>query len=331
MAYARLADGRPVERVRLRRDGIEADILTFGAVIQDLRVGGRSVVLGFDTFEPYLDQSPYFGAIAGRCANRIANGRFTLEGREYRLPLNEAGRHHLHGGAAGFSERLWTVEEADAHSVLLSLASADGDQGYPGTVQATCRYTLLDDTSLRIELEGRTDAPTLFNPAAHSYFNLDGTGDVLAHRLRIDAHEFLPVDGDLIPTGEIRPVSGTSFDFREPRVIGEQSGHEPLDHNFCLSREAVVQPRKVARLETGDGSLALDLATTAPGLQVYDGAKVNVPLAGHDGRGYGPNAGLCLEPQFWPDAINHEGFAGCVLRPGETSRQVTDYIFTSRT
>ena len=331
MAFARLADGRAVERVRLRRGGLEADILTFGAVIQDIRVGGRSVVLGFDTFEPYLDQSPYFGAIVGRCANRIANGCFTLDGKEHRLALNEAGRHHLHGGPGGFSERVWTLEDVTAHSVLLSLESADGDQGYPGRVHVTCRYTLSDDMRLRIELEGRADAPTLLNLAAHSYFNLDGSRDVLAHRLRVDAQEYLPVGSDLIPTGEVRSVAGTPFDFRDLRLVGTHGGEETLDHNFCLSRVPCCEPRKVARLEASDGSLALDLATTAPGLQVYDGAKVDVPLVGRDGRRYGPNAGVCLEPQFWPDAINHEGFAGCVLRPGETSRQVTDYVFTAGT
>jgi aldose 1-epimerase len=317
-----------VERVTLRRGDIEADILSFGAVIQDLRVCGRSVVLGFDTFDPYPDHSPYFGAIVGRCANRIAGSCFALDGREHRLVPNEAGFHHLHGGPDGFSSRSWTIEAADAHSVLLSLRSAHGDQGYPGAVRVTCRYTLVGDLGLRIQLDGETDMPTLLNLAPHSYFNLDGAKDVSAHRLRVDAGEYLPVDADLIPTGEIRPVAGTRFDFRQLRVVGARKANEPLDHNFCLSRAPVSRPRKVARLEAGDGSIALDLATTAPGLQVYDGAKLDVHPAGHGGKTYGPCAGLCLEPQFWPDAINHEGFAGCVLRPGEAWRQVTDYEFS---
>lgn len=325
MVFARLADGTAVDRVALRGGRLEVGVLSYGALIQSLAVDGFPVVLGFDAFAPYLRNPAYLGVIAGRCANRIARGRFRLDGAAHALPCNDAD-NHLHGGDGGFSTRLWAVGEVEEHAVTLTLDSAAGDQGYPGRVRVSCRYEIRADATLRITLTGETDAPTLLNLAAHSYFNLDGSPDVLGHRLSVAADSYLPVDAQAIPTGEIRAVAGSPFDFRRPRRLAGDGPRPALDHNFCLAAAPSPAPRPAARLEAADGSLALDIATTEPGLQVYDGAKLDV--AGPGGRRYGAHAGLCLEPQRWPDAINHPGFAGAVLRPGETYRQITDYVFS---
>ncbi|MEO5323360.1 galactose mutarotase [Mesorhizobium sp. CC13] len=331
--FGRMPDGSVVEAISIAADGIAANILTFGASLADLVVatsdGPRSVVLGFDSLDGYLTHGAFFGAIAGRCANRIAGGRFILDGVEHQLDLNEAGRGHLHGGADGFFRRNWTVVDASDNSVLLGLASPDGDQGYPGKVIATCRYSV-DEGRLRIALGARSDAPTLVNLATHAYFNLDGGGTVLDHRLKIAAEAYTPVDSQNAPTGDVLAVDETPFDFRGLRPVrnGPDGAHAAYDHNFVLAMQPAPEPWHAARLEGPHSGIRLDLWTTEPGLQFYDGGFLPVapPLRGGvEGVRHG---GLCLEPQRFPDAANHPHFPSAVLRPGEIYSQVTEYRFS---
>ncbi|MBH0236209.1 aldose epimerase family protein [Methylobrevis albus] len=328
--FGSLADGRAVEIVRLAGGGIVAEVLSYGAILRDLRLalpgGERRLVLGFDRIADYEMHSPYFGAVVGRCANRIGAGRFQLDGRDHQLDLNDGGRAHLHGGVEGFDRKLWTIEAASTDSVTLTLGSPDGDQGYPGTVQARCRYTLPGEGVLVIELEAETDAPTPVNLATHSYFNLAGTPDILGHVLEIPAEAYLPVDGALIPTGEIRPVAGTGFDFRKARPIGAADRPERgYDHNFVVAEARSNVLRLMARLTAPAGDVTLDIWSTEPGVQFYDGNMLEVPVPGLDGARYALNGGLCLEPQGFPDAVNRPEFPAVILRPGETYRQRTEY------
>lgn len=317
--------------IRIDAGGITAGVISFGATLTELKVPGRdgpvNVVLGFDDLSAYRTHGAFFGAIAGRCANRIAGGRAHVGGRDYQLDLNEHGRTHLHGGTEGFGVRDWTVERHSADCVLLSLVSPDGDQGYPGEVHASCFYRV-EPGRLAIELEARTDRETLVNLAAHAYFNLDGGGSALDHRLRIAADAYTPVDADNIPTGEIRAVADSRFDFRRLRpVCREGAPYEGYDHNFVLARQAREAPAFAARLEAARSGIAMDVLTTEPGLQFYDGGNLPVRERLHGDVQGVRHGGLCLEPQRFPDAVNHPGFADAVLRPGETYRQITEYRF----
>lgn len=331
-----LEDGSAVDRIVITDGVVEAAILTWGAVIQDLRLlgpeGPHRVVLGLETIEDYVAVSPYFGAIAGRYANRIADGRFSLDGVEHRLTLNEAGRTHLHGGFRGFAQRVWKLVETDPTSVTLGLVSPDGEEGYPGRVEATCRYALVPGATtgegrLRIEIAATTDAPTLVNLAAHSYFDLDGAGDSSGHILEVPAEHYTPVDDRLIPTGEIAPVAGTRFDFRSARPVHADPDDPGYDHNFVIGRDRFAEPVLHARLTGPATGTTLEVHSTEPGLQVYDGSGLGLDRPGLGGRRYGRRAGLCLEPQVFPDSPNRPDFPSAVLRPGETYRQVTEYRF----
>jgi aldose 1-epimerase len=328
-------DGQRVEEVTIRSAaGAEAKILTWGAVVRDLVVplggGGRQrVVLGLNTLDDYLAHSPHFGAVAGRYANRIAHGRFHLDGELVEVPRNQAGKHMLHGGGAGFGKRPWRLAHAGSDAVALTLVSPDGDAGFPGNLTVTCLYVLREPATLAVELSASTDAPTVVNLAHHSYFNLDGSPDVLDHALQIAGAFMTPVDEELIPTGEIRAVAETPFDFRTPRPLRHPgAGGEPFhyDHNFVLAGPAGVL-RPAAMLRSPKNGLGLEVYTTEPGLQLYDGAKMNCPVPGLDGAHYGSRAGLCLEAQRFPDSPNRAHFPSTVLRPGEVYRQVTEYRF----
>ncbi|WP_269583867.1 aldose epimerase family protein [Roseibium sp. Sym1] len=325
-----LADGTAIQEITLRKGSLEASVLTLGAIIRDLKVNGQSVVLGFDDLQSYLDHSPYFGVVAGRCANRIAGGRMTIEGQDYQLDLNENGRHHLHGGSEGFSRRVWSIEQSDKASVLLKLVSEDGDMGYPGRVESLLRYTLTGTGALRLKMTATTDRTTPVNLTQHSYFNLDGSASILDHTLEIAAGAYLPVDGDLIPTGEIRKVAWTPYDFQEGRKLRRKPGEEDViyDHNFCLGDAPRDQVQFAAALEDAAGDRRMEVWTTEPGLQLYDAAGVNVPVPGLDGRHYGAHAGLCLEAQRWPDSVNQDGFTSVLLRPSETYSHVTEFRFS---
>lgn len=316
----RLPDGREVHRIALQCGPLRADVLTLGAIVQGLWLDGvsHSLVLGCPDIGDYLGPARYFGAIVGRCANRIGGARFAIDGQVYRTDPNFRGRHTLHGGQDGADAQIWRVEARSGDSVLLSLDLPDGHMGFPGRIGIAARIVLSED-ALSFILMAESDAPTPCNLTHHGLFDLDGTGDIRAHRLTIAADCYLPVDDDLIPTGAILPVAGTRFDFRQPRLIGA-SGY---DHNFCLS-DGRAALRPVARLK-GRNGLSMQVQTTAPGLQLYDGAYIeNVP--GH-GRRHGPHAGLALEAQGWPDAPNRPDFPDVILRPGSSYRETTIYRF----
>ena len=329
--FGRLPDGAPVEEVTIAAGDLSAKIITLGAIVRDVRLAGvdHPLVLGFDDLDGYLHHSPYFGAVVGRFANRIGGGRFTLEGKPYQLAVNEKG-NQLHGGPDGFGRRNWRIAAHDGASVALTLVSADGDQGYPGTLQATCRYTIEAPSTLRFDAEATTDAPTIVNLAQHSYFNLDDSADILDHRVAIDADAYTPTDEYLVPTGEIRPVDGTGYDRRTlaPIRLMRDGKRFAYDINLVVAPAKSAAPRHQARLESAKNGVALDVWSTEPGVQFYDGAYVNVAVPGLGGRRYGANSGVCFEPQFFPDAPNHDNFPSAVLRPGETYRQTTRFAFS---
>ena len=316
-----LPDGRPVETVLLDNGTLSARVLTLGAIVQDLRLAGHPhpLVLGCDDPADYFGPGRYFGAIVGRFANRIGGATVTIDGRMHRLDANFRGRHTLHGGSLGTDLRIWTVTAQARDQVTMALTLPDGDMGFPGTLRATARIAL-EGTALRFDLAATADAPTPCSLTHHGLFDLDGRGDIRGHRLRIAADHHLPVDADLIPTGEIAPVAGTAYDFRTSRPIGEAG----FDLNFCLS-DGSRPLRPVAWVQGQDG-LTMEVATTACGLQLYDGAHVG-DMAGLGGRRYGPHAGLALEAQSWPDAPNRPGFPNAILRPGETWSETTRYDF----
>lgn len=329
--FGSTGDGQPVHRVALSGGGLTASIIAYGAAVQDLRIDGHAspLVLGFDRFEDYLAQSPYFGATVGRYANRIRNGSFTIDGRRHQAARNFLGKHLLHGGEDGYFARLWEIAEAGQDFVRLTLRDPDGAMGFPGTVDVSCVYRLRAAGVLAIELTATTDQPTLCNLAHHSYFNLDdgGSGDVLGHRMAVPAATYLPVDDELIPTGEVRAVEETPFDFRTARPIRElfEGRQFSYDHNFCLA-EARGPLRQVAWVQ-GESGTEMEVWSTEPGLQFYGGEHVARIVPGLGGRTYKAYAGFCLEPQVWPDSPNHPDFPQAVLRPGETYRQLTEYRF----
>jgi aldose 1-epimerase len=317
-----------VHRIGLRAGDLEVSILTFGATIEKLLVHGprgpRHAVLGFDSCEEYLQHRLYMGCVVGRFANRIAAGRFRLDGMAYQLSRNENG-NHLHGGFQGFSHRVWAIESATERAACLSLVSPAGEEGYPGTLTVGCCYSIEGDRSLRIALTAVTDAPTIVNLATHSYFNLDGQGDILRHRLEIPADAYLPTDAAGIPTGEFRSVDATPFDFRTMRDV--QPAHrsrQRYDNTYVLAPSEGI--RKAARLESTNRDIAMEVWSTEPGIQFFDAATMR-SVSGRDGCTYGPYSGLCLEPQRFPDSPNHGGFTDCALHPGRTYRQVTEYRF----
>jgi aldose 1-epimerase len=333
-------EGRDVLEVTIRSGEAEAAIITFGAVVRDLHVGARGgrqrVVNGLTTLEDYVRYSPHFGAIAGRYANRINGGRFPLDGETVELPRNQEGKHYLHGGGNGLGKQVWQLSAVGDDFAVLTYVSPDGEAGHPGTLSTTCVYRLVGNT-LRVELSATTDKATPVNLCHHSYFNLDGSETILDHTMEIAADFYTPVDPDLIPTGEIRHVEGTPFDFRAARRIHmEKSGGERFwyDNNWVLRRDR-LEPSGFDHLPLAHAvtfaspknGLAMQVWTTEPGLQFYDGFKTNLTVPGLDGVPYGPNSGLCLEPQHFPDSPNRPHFPGVILRPGAVYRQVTEYRF----
>jgi aldose 1-epimerase len=331
--------------VRLRnRAGVEADVIAPGATLRALRLpspGGDlvDVVLGPEGTEDSRRGRDCFGATIGRFANRIAHGRFVIGGHDVRLPVN-APPHSEHGGEDGFDRRVWNVGPTgggDGASVELTLASPDGDQGFPGLLEVRVRYALTDANELRIDYRAVSDAPTVVNLTNHSYWNLAGSGSALPHRLGIDADEFLPVDATLLPTGERRPVKGTPFDFREPAVIADRiraPGDEQLrraagfDHCYILRGAAGVL-RPAATLEDPGSGRRLEILTTEPGLQLYTGNAFAPGLIGKRGRCYRAGDGIALETQHFPDSPNHPEFPSTVLAPGQVYESTTVYRLTA--
>jgi len=324
-SFGQMPDGTDVERLTLRGGGLTARVLTLGAIVQDLRLDGypHPLVLGADTPAAYLGPMEYFGAIVGRFANRIAGARFKLDGVTHQIPPNFRGRHALHGGTTGSGARVWRIRAHHTDSVTLTLRMADGEMGFPGTLEVEVCIALPGEGALQFDITANTDRATPCGFCHHGYFALDDTGDLAHHRLTIPAEHYLPVDDDLIPTGEIAPVAGTRFDYRQARSLHRQE----IDHNFCLA-QARLPLRPVAVLESRASGLMMRVESTEPGLQVY--TAVHLPpegLAGLDGRRYGPFAGVALETQCWPDAPNRPDFPPAILRPGEHYRHSTRYVF----
>jgi len=339
--FGTMPDGTRVDAFTLKNGhGVEVRIITYGAAIASIKVPDRAgrfddIVTGFDNLEGYVERSRFFGAIAGRYANRIANARFTLDGKTYELAANN-GKNHLHGGRRGFDKAVWkgTPFERDGNSgVTLTYVSRDGEEGYPGTLTATVTYTLTANDELALDYEATTDKATPVNLTNHSYFNLagDGHGDILQHRLTIAADRYTPVDETLIPTGELAPVSGTPFDFRQPTAIGARIDADAeqirrgkgYDHNFVLNGSGL---RKAARLVDPSSGRTLDVSTTEPGMQLYTGNNLD-GAAGKGGHTYGKRTSLCLETQHFPDSPNHATFPTTILRPGEHFRSKTVFTF----
>jgi aldose 1-epimerase len=345
--FGALPDGTPVEAVTLSTAaGIRATVISYGATLQSLELPDRDghvddVVLGYSDLDGYVTRPQYFGATVGRFANRIAGARFNLDGESYTLAANN-GPNSLHGGARGFDKVVWTITNVASGgeaSVTLRYVSPDGEEGYPGMLTTDVTYALDDDGTLATRYEATTDRPTIVNLSHHSLFNLAGAGGtrgVLGHRLTIAAAAYLPVDDGLIPTGEIRGVAGTPFDFRAPRLIGDRirDGRDRqiaigrgYDHNFVLDAGATATPTLAARLEDPVTGRALELYTTEPGLQVYSGNFLDGTTAGKSGRIYRQGDGLALEPQRFPDTPNQPEFPSARLDPGETYRQTSYYRF----
>ena len=337
--FGRLPDVAAVTEFTLANsNGLVAKILDFGGIITALHAPDRDgrladVVLGFDTLEPYLTDSPYFGALVGRYGNRIAKGRFTLDGQDFRLPTNN-GNNHLHGGAPGFDKAMWQAS-IEGDSLCLRYRSPDGDQGYPGNLDATVIYQLNDDNELVMRFHATCDRATPVNLTQHSYFNLAGSGDILGHLLQIDADAFVAIDGESIPLGQLAPVAGTPFDFRTARPIGQRISEpgqqlrngQGYDHCFALVKPQGQALSRAARvLDPGSGRV-LELFTEEPGVQFYSGNFLDGSLAGK-GRSYPYRGGLCLEPQHFPDSPNQPQFPNVILRPGEEYRTESRFRFS---
>ena len=324
--------GVPVLEVTIgAKSGASAKILTYGAVIRDLQVptarGQQSVVLGLNTIEDYVAHSPYFGAVPGRYANRIAGGKFTLDGVAHQLDRKPGEANTLHGGPGGFGHRVWRLGAYDASSVALILHSPDGEAGFPGDLTATCIYRMLEPSTLRVELSATTDKPTIVNLTQHSYFNLDGSPDVRDHEVTLFSDFYTPTDAELIPTGEISAVGGTAYDFRKARTVRNPGG-TTYDTNFVAAlRPGADGLAPIAQVRSPVNGLTMTVASTEPGVQFYDAAKLNCPAPGLGGKPYGGHAGLCFEPQAFPDSPNRRHFTDCVLRPGEAYQHVSEFRF----
>jgi aldose 1-epimerase len=325
--------------------GVEAKVTNFGAILVSLKTPGRrgafaDIVLGFDTFDAYLNTKRYFGATVGRYSNRIARGAFTLDGHAYTLARNN-GENSLHGGVRAFHKVVWKGRAiaGPPPAVEFTYLSRDGEEGYPGNLTVTVRYTLTDSNELRIDYSASTDKPTVVNLTNHSFFNLagEGSGDVLRHVVTIDADRFTPVDAGLIPTGELRPVAGTPFDFRKPTVIGARidAADEQLriakgyDHNYVLNHAAGKLGFAARILEPESGRI-MEVLTTEPGMQFYTGQNLDGQDRGKGGHLYPPRSAFCMETGHFPDSPNRPDFPTTVLRPGAEFRSTTVYRFSAR-
>lgn len=334
--FGTTSDGQTARLVHLKNGhGNVARVSTFGATLVDLEYDGTDVVLGFDDVAAYeAESNPFFGCTVGRVANRIRDGKFILGGREYELPVNN-GPNHLHGGPRGFHRVHWKLDSYGANRrgdawARFSYVSPDGEMGYPGEVEVAVQYTLTGDNRLRIQYEASTDEPTPVNLTHHSYFNLAGRGNILDHELTLEASRYTPTDATLIPTGEIKPVDGTPLDFREPQRIGARLGqltdtqYQGYDHNFVLDRDGLLPLQRAALLREPGTARILEVWTTDLGLQFYSGNFLD-GLPGKGGAVYEQYAGLCLECQCFPDAINQPSFPPIVLEPGEVYEKTTEY------
>jgi aldose 1-epimerase len=338
-AFGTTPDGTAVDLYTLKSDAVEARIMTYGARIVAIETADRNgkmadVVLGYSALDGYLDDATsYFGAVVGRYGNRIANGAFSIDGHEYKVPVNNNGQS-LHGGTVGFDKRVWQAH-AIAGGVEMTLVSKDGDQGYPGTLTAHVRYSL-HHNALRIDYSVSSDKATVVNLTNHSYFNLAGGGTILGNEVTLPADQYTPVNKVLIPTGELPTVEGTPFDFRKPMAIGARIGadNEQLkiaggyDHNWVL-RGHNGEVKTAARVYDPTSGRVLTVTTTEPGVQFYTGNFLDGKKFGNAGESHPKNGGLCLETQHFPDSPNHPAFPTTLLKPGETRHSMTTFTFTT--
>ena len=335
-------DGTPVDVWTLKNDnGMVVRILTYGGIIQSIQVPDKNghfgdVVLGYDSLDGYLTNSPYFGALIGRYGNRIAKGHFTLDGQEYTLAVNN-GVNSLHGGLKGFDKRVWKAEVGKKGlDLILSYTSPDGEEGYPGTMHVTAEYKLsMKENKLRLTFTATTDKDTVANLTGHCYFNLAGQGTVLGHVVYIDADKFTPVDSTLIPTGELAPVDGTPFDFRTPTAIGARIADENeqlkfgggYDHNFVINHK-MGKLGLDARVTDPENGRVFEIWSTEPGLQFYSGNFLDGTITGKSGVVYPHRGAFVMEPQHFPDSPNHPNFPSTELKPGETYHNTIVYKFS---
>jgi aldose 1-epimerase len=345
--FGQSADGTSVALYTLRNHhGMTARIATYGGTIVSLTAPDRhghyaDVILGFDKLDDYLAHRTYFGAMVGRYANRIAHGQFTLDGATYKLAVND-GPNALHGGKVGFDKVVWKVAlaklTAQGPRLELTYLSRDGEEGYPGNLKVTATYTLTENNALRLDYKATTDKPTVVNLTQHTYFNLRGHGDVLDHVVQINANRYTPVDENMIPTGELRTVTGTPFDFREPTAIGAridgpdpqlQVGAKGYDHNYVMNKPS-GKLGVVATAFDPESGRVLEVSSTAPGLQFYTGNGLNGTLTGKGGIVYARRSGFAMEAEAFPDTPNHPDFPSAVLRPGKTYRNTIMFRFYAR-
>jgi aldose 1-epimerase len=342
--FGKTLDGVPVQIYTLtNKNGLEARITNYGGIVVSLQAPDRNgtmadVILGFETLHDYLTSpSPYFGALVGRYGNRIGHARFTLDGVEYKLAANN-GQNSLHGGVHGFNKAVWTPRELPDGGLELTYLSKDGEEGYPGSLKVIVTYRLTDANELKIDYAATTDKDTVLNLTNHAYFNLKGAGngDILGHVVTLNADRFTPVDAGLIPTGELRAVSGTPFDFRKATAVGariEQNDEQlklgkGYDHNWVLNKDGAA-PSLAARVEEPSSGRVLEAFTDQPGVQFYTGNSLDGSIKGKSGKPYGRFSGLCLETQHFPDSPNKPGFPSTELKPGQTFHSTTIYRFTT--
>jgi len=340
-AFGHTSEGTAVDIYTLTDGKVEARIMTYGGIVVSLRTPDRNgkiddVVLGCDSVEKYEAQTAHFGGIIGRYANRIAHGTFKLDGKTYSIPKND-GDNALHGGLRGFDKKVWGAKEI-TDGIELTYVSKDGEEGFPGTLTTRVRYTL-KGSALRIEYSATTDKDTVLNLTNHSYFNLagQGEGDVQQHTMMINADKFTPVDETLIPTGELRSVDGTPFDFRQPKTIGERiDGSDQqlkfgggYDHNYVLNVSGAA-PELAVRVTEPKSGRVMEVLTTQPGVQLYTGNKLDGKLRGKGGKAYQSRYGFCLETQHFPDSPNKPTFPSVVLKPGERFQSTTIYRFSAK-
>jgi aldose 1-epimerase len=343
-AFGKTSAGEAVDLYTLKnKNGVEVSIMNYGAIVVSLKTPDAKgqladIVLGFDKLDGYLATNPYFGAVVGRYGNRIAKGEFSIDGQKYTLAKNN-GENSLHGGLKGFDKKVWTAEPAEgatAQVLTLGYESKDGEEGYPGTLKTTVRYTLGDDNELRIDYSATTDKSTVLNLTNHSYFNLagQGQGTILTHEVTINAAKFTPVDAGLIPTGELKPVEGTPFDFRKPTAVGAriEADDEQIkrgggyDHNFVIER-AGTDLQLAATVSEAKSGRVLEVWTTEPGVQFYTGNFLDGTVAGKGGVAYPKRSGFCLETQHYPDSPNHAAFPSTRLDPGQQYKTSTVFKF----
>ena len=348
-AYGTTSEGEAVDLYTLSNaNGIEVRAITYGGIIVSLKVpdnNGRldDIVMGHDTLEGYVTKSGYFGAIVGRYGNRIANGKFTVDGVEYKLAVNN-GPNHLHGGLKGFDKVVWqaeSFENPDGAGVVLSYTSKDGEEGYPGNLTAKITYTLTAQNELVVDYHATTDKATPLNLTQHTYFNLagDGNGDILGHDVLLNASHFTPVDKTMIPTGEVRSVARTPMDFTKPTAIGARIDQEDeqlrfgrgYDHNLVINQEEGEGPSLVARVYEPTTGRVMEVFSTEPGVQFYSGNFLDGSVTGKSGHVYERRTGFCLETQHYPDSPNKPDFPSSILRPGETYDSRTIFKFSART